>query len=113
LDPETGAIIKELGLLEVRMKLHFVKLGLNATVSQNQVQFRFSHIACADVTDQPCIDQSFHLSPNLHVLLVDVRTRFRVARIRTNSGIVVVWKRPMDEKEVQVVRAKITQALGE
>src|ERR1700679_1753780 len=63
------------------------------------------------MTDQSLFDQLLHGAPGLHEFLVDVWLRVFAARFNRTTGRMKIWKRPVDEVEIEVVEPQVRQAL--
>ena len=112
LDAMAAHEVEQLGLLQVRVHLHFVDGGLDARVGQQQLKLGDGHVAGPDVAHQSQIHKLFHLPPRLHVVGVDVGAGIGTARADVASRRVEIGERPVHQVHVQVVELQVGQRLA-
>src|SRR5579864_3405625 len=93
----------------MRVQFHLIYCGLNASVTQEQLEFRDRHVRRPYMANQSPLDQFLHLSPGSHELGVDVGFRLLAARRYITSGWMEIRKWPMHQVEIQITESQVRE----
>src|SRR5581483_4456339 len=96
----------------MRVQFHLIDCRLNASVTQEQLEFRDRHVRRPYVANEPKVDQFLHFSPGFQEFSVEVWLRLLAARGYITPGWMEVREWPMHQVQIQIAESQIRERLS-
>ena len=93
------------------MQFHLIGVRPDLTQRQDGLKLRDGHIAHGDLPHKAGTLELLHLAPCRHKVLHKKWTAVGIAAVAGAASGVIVWERPVQDIEVQIVKPQIFQGL--